>query len=237
MNRILEVSTRSGTAQFRPCAEEERAWGGRSFIAHHLQSEVEPGCDPLGPTNRLIIAHGLLGDTKLTTAGRVSIGGKSPLTGGVKEANVGGSCGRRMARLGIKAIILKDTPENRTPRILLVRNDGADLIDTPDLAGKETSTTLAYLRERFGAKTGVLAIGPAGEKLVRFAGIISDHAHSSSHNGVGAVMGSKNLKAIVVERGHPSAQTRAPGRCESVPAFGRPGGGGGRRGGAGHSAL
>jgi len=204
MNRILEVSTRSGTAQFRPCAEEERAWGGRSFIAHHLQSEVEPGCDPLGPKNRLIIAHGLLGDTKLTTAGRFSIGGKSPLTGGVKEANVGGSCGRRMARLGMKAIILKDTPENRTPRILLVRNDGAELIDAPDLAGRETSATLAYLRERFGAKTGVLAIGPAGEQTLTAALVATtDDAgvqlRVAGRGGLGAIMGSKGIKGIVVD--------------------------------------
>ncbi|MBU8913635.1 MAG: hypothetical protein KOO61_06390 [Spirochaetales bacterium] len=204
MNRILEVSTRSGTAQFRPCTEEEMRWGGRSFIAHHLQREVEPGCDPLGPRNRLIIAHGLLGDTKLTTAGRFSIGGKSPLTGGVKEANVGGSCGRRMARLGIKAIILKDTPENRTPRILLVRNDGAELIDAPDLAGKETSATLAYLRDRFGAKTGVLAIGPAGEQTLTAALVATtDDAgvqlRVAGRGGLGAIMGSKGIKGIVVD--------------------------------------
>ena len=204
MNRILEVSTRSGTAQFRPCTKEEVTWGGRSFIAHHLQREVEPGCDPLGPGNRLIIAQGLLGDTHLTTAGRFSIGGKSPLTGGVKEANVGGSCGLLMARLGIKAVILTEAPENLFPRVLLVRNDGAELIDAPELAGKETSETLAHLRSRFGPKTGVLAIGPAGEQTLTAALIATtDHTgvqlRVAGRGGLGAIMGSKGIKGIVID--------------------------------------
>ena len=204
MNRILEVSTRSGTAQFRPCTKEEVTWGGRSFIAHHLRREVEPGCDPLGPGNRLIIAQGLLGDTQLTTAGRFSIGGKSPLTGGVKEANVGGSCGLLMARLGIKAVILTEAPENLFPRVLLVRNDGAELIDAPELAGKETSETLAHLRSRFGPKTGVLAIGPAGEQTLTAALIATtDHTgvqlRVAGRGGLGAIMGSKGIKGIVID--------------------------------------
>ena len=204
MNRLLEVDTRQGTTAFRTCTEEEMGWGGRSFIIHHLLAEVDPGCDPLGHRNRLIIAHGLLGDSPLTTAGRYSIGGKSPLTGGVKEANVGGSFGRPLGRIGLKGIILKDTPAKPTPRILLVRRESAELIDAPELAGMETSATIARLRERFGARTGVIAIGPAGEQTLAAACIgTTDNTgvqlRVAGRGGLGAVMGSKGVKGIVVD--------------------------------------
>jgi len=204
MNRILEVNTRTGETSFRPCTKEETGWGGRAFIAQHLLSEVDPGCDPLGRINRLIIAQGLLGDTRLTTAGRFSVGAKSPLTGGVKEANVGGSFGTPMAALGLKAIILTDAPENRTPKVLVVRNDSAELVDSPQLAGVETSDTIAALREKFGKSVGVVAVGPAGEQMLGAACVATTdftgvQLRVAGRGGMGAVMGSKGIKAIVVD--------------------------------------
>ena len=113
MNNILKVNTRTGDIQLQKCTEEEMRQGGRSFIVHHMLKEVDPASDPLGRKNKLIIANGLLGDSSVTTAGRISIGGKSPLTGGVKESNVGGSAGKKIARLGFKAIVLEDVPEQQ----------------------------------------------------------------------------------------------------------------------------
>ena len=101
MNTIVRVNTRTRKVQALPSTEEESRWGGRSFIAHLLLREVEPTCEPLGRHNKLIFASGLLADTNVSTTGQMSVGGKSPLTGGVKESNVGGWAGKKLARLGI----------------------------------------------------------------------------------------------------------------------------------------
>ncbi len=93
MEKILRVNTRTGEVRTEPCAAEELRFGGRALIAHLVLKEVDLNCDALGRYNKFIVAAGLLGDTNVTTAGRYSIGGKSPLTGGVKEANVGGNAG------------------------------------------------------------------------------------------------------------------------------------------------
>jgi aldehyde:ferredoxin oxidoreductase len=204
MNKILRVNTRTGQIRWRNCSEEEQKWGGRSFIAHHFLKEVDPLCDPLGRHNRLIVASGLLGDTPVTTAGRISVGGKSPLTGGIKESNVGGFAGKKMARLGLKAVVLEDAPDNPRPRVLLVRKDGAELIDAPELKGRQTSETLQFLHEKFGDRTGVLLIGPAGEmRLAASCIATTDHTgvqlRVAGRGGLGAVMGAKGIKAVVLD--------------------------------------
>jgi aldehyde:ferredoxin oxidoreductase len=204
MERVLVVNTRTGELCFRSVTEEEVYEGGRSFIAHHFLRGVDPVCDPLGPKNKLIAAVGLLGDTSLTTAGRLSLGGKSPLTGGIKESNVGGLAGRRLARIGLKAVILEDIPEKPGCRVLVVRKDSAELIDIPDLKGAHTQKTIRYLKERFGDRPGMLCIGPAGEYKLGAAVIATtDHTgvqlRVAGRGGLGAVMGSKGIKAIIFD--------------------------------------
>ena len=166
MKTILRVNARTGEIRASACSEAERGWGGRSFIAHWLLANADPACDPLGRGSPLIIASGLLADTPVTTAGRLSVGGKSPLTGGVKEANVGGAAGRRMARLGLKAVIIEDAPDEPGCRALVVRRDRAELVDAPELVRTPTRETLRMLRERFGAGTGAL---PASAPRARCA--------------------------------------------------------------------
>jgi aldehyde:ferredoxin oxidoreductase len=202
VNTVLRVNTRTGDIRAETCAGQERAWGGRSFIAHHLLGEVDPSCEPLGRNNRLIVASGLLSDTAVTTAGRLSLGGKSPLTGGVKEANVGGAAGRKMARLGLKAVVLEDAPEEPRPRLLMVGKDRAELLEAPELGGLETSATLRSLRQRFGERIGALCIGPAGEMRQPAAAVATTDATGvqlrvAGRGGLGAVMGAKGVKAIV----------------------------------------
>ncbi len=204
MNKILRVDTRTGNIRFVKPTEEEMHEGGRSFIANHLMREVDPGCDPLGRKNHLIIATGLLGDTNLTTAGRLSIGGKSPLTGGVKESNVGGLVGRRMGRMGIKAVILEDVPESSKCYVLVVKNDSAVLVEKPELKWMEASPTIKVLKEEYGEKVGVLCIGPAGEyKLGAAVVATTDHTglqlRTAGRGGLGAVMGAKGVKAVVFD--------------------------------------
>ncbi|MFX0202537.1 MAG: aldehyde ferredoxin oxidoreductase N-terminal domain-containing protein, partial [Candidatus Hodarchaeota archaeon] len=98
MNWIVRVNTRNGRITRERASQEEMYWGGRVLISKFLLREVPPTCDPLGRHNKLIITPGLLGDTAVTTAGKFSVGGKSPLTHGVKESDVGGEAGRRIAR-------------------------------------------------------------------------------------------------------------------------------------------
>jgi len=202
VNTVLAVNTRTGEIRTTACSAEERRRGGRAFIAHHLLGEVDPACEPLGRKNRLIVASGLLADTAVTTAGRLSLGGKSPLTGGIKEANVGGAAGRIMARLGLKAVVLEEAPEDPKPRILFVGQGRAELLEAPELARKETSPTLAALRQRFGERIGALCIGPAGEMLLAAAAVATTDSSGvqlrlAGRGGLGAVMGAKGIKAIV----------------------------------------
>jgi aldehyde:ferredoxin oxidoreductase len=204
VNMVLRVNTRTGEIRAVACSEAEQPWGGRSFIAHHLLAEVNPACEPLGRSNRLIVASGLLADTAVTTAGRLSVGGKSPLTGGSKEANVGGSAGKAMARLGLKAVVLEDAPDEPQPRILHVDKDGARLQEAPELKGRETSATLNALRQRFGERVGALCIGPAGEMRLAAAAVATTDASGvqlrvAGRGGLGAVMGAKGVKAMVFD--------------------------------------
>ena len=204
MMKILKVNTRTAETSWRACTEEEQKWGGRAFIAHHFFEEVDPLCDPLGRKNRLILAAGLLGDAPVTTAGRISLGGKSPLTGGIKESNVGGYAGKKMARLGLKALVLEDAPEDPQPRVLLVRRDRAELIDAPELRGKGSSDTLSVLRKRFGDHCGLLVVGPAAEMGLAAACVATtDHTgvqlRVAARGGLGAVMGVKGIKAVVLD--------------------------------------
>ena len=203
MKTILRVNTRTGESRFSPCSEEEQPWGGRSFIAHHLLAQVDPACEPLGRRNQLIFASGLLADTSVTTAGRLSVGGKSPLTGGAKEANVGGSAGRRLAQLGLKAVVLEDAPDDPCCRILRIGADRAELIDAPELARMRTRETLRVLRQRFGERVGALCIGPAEMLLTAAVVATTDETgvqlRVAGRGGLGAVMGSKGVKAIVLD--------------------------------------
>jgi len=204
VKRIIRVNTRTGEVIQTAPTEEDLKWGGRGFIARTLLNEVPPTCEPLGRYNKLIISLGLFADTNLSTAGRLSIGGKSPLTGGVKECNVGGNAGKRLGRIGVKALILEDIPEKDTTRILYVSADEVKLIDAPHLKGKLVDETFEELRKEFGERKGFICIGPAGEMKLYAAGIAltddrGEQVRYAARGGLGAVMGSKGIKAIVID--------------------------------------
>ena len=187
-----------------PCSAEEERWGGRGLIAHLMLQEVRPTCEPLGRENKLIVASGWLGDTTVTTAGRCSVGGKSPLTRGVKEANIGGVAGSKLARLGIRALVLEDLPEKLESRVLWVGAGKAELLPAPELRTAPVNQTLALLAKRFGEKAGCFCVGPAGELGLHAAAVATtDHtgtqARFAARGGLGAVMGAKGIKAIVID--------------------------------------
>jgi aldehyde:ferredoxin oxidoreductase len=184
-------------------AEYERL-GGRGLVARIMLAEVPPQCDPLGPKNKLILAPGLLGGTSLSSSGRLSIGGKSPLTGGVKEANCGGSGGADLARLGVKALVVEGKPAEEKLFQLYLSGAGAELLPADDWRGLGTYATAARAQERWGAGYTVISIGQSGEFLMGAAGVACTGAGEqtsrvAARGGLGALMGSKGLKAIVLD--------------------------------------
>ncbi len=204
MRKIIRVDVRTDKITTENASEELRRICGRHFIARILNEEVEPTCEPFGRRNKFIISQGWFSDTNLSTTGKISIGGKSPLTGGIKESNTGGHFGKRMAKLGIKAVILEDIPEKGTStRVLYISSNDIKLIDTPGLQYKRVSDTIRLLREQFGTNIGIICIGPAGERKMAAAGLACPddkdvQIRFAARGGLGALLGSKGIKAIVV---------------------------------------
>jgi aldehyde:ferredoxin oxidoreductase len=172
--------------------------GGRAMIAHYLLTELAPGTDPLSADNLLIFAPGVLTGTPLSGASRHSVGARSPLTGGFGEAEVGGFWGAELKRCGWDGIVVRGA--SPTPVYLWIKDDAVEIRDAAHLWGKEIMDTEETLKAEVGERLArVCEIGPAGEKCVRIAGIVNDFKDIAGRAGLGAVMGSKRLKAIVVK--------------------------------------
>ena len=188
--KTLRVNTGSRQAAYENLKPEYRDLGNRGLVARVGLDEIPPACDPIGPENKLVIAQSLLAGTILATSGRMSIGGKSPLTGGIKEANIGGMIGKALTAHGIKLLIVEGAPANDDLFILLVKNDGSpELIERNDLVGMGNFTLVHQLREAYGQDSEMLVIGPAGEKLFRNACILA-------HTAKSAIFGSRLYCAV-----------------------------------------
>jgi aldehyde:ferredoxin oxidoreductase len=181
-----------------------RLLGGRALSARILLDEVPPNCEPLGAKNKLVIAPGLLAGTPVTSGSRVSCGAKSPMTNGIKEANCGGNIGIFLGRFGIKAVVLEGVPDEDNAYVLIIDKDGSSLITMNELKQLGAYETDQKLRARFGSEIGVLCIGPAGENRLKMAAIASSDPNGelkfAARGGLGAVMGSKGVKAVVVAK-------------------------------------
>lgn len=185
-------------------SDENALLGGRALTSRIVAEEVDPLCHPLSETNKLIIATGYMAGIPLTCCGRLSIGCKSPLTGGVKESNVGGDAGQKMAAIGVRAIIFEGKPAPNEAYILKVSKDGAELQKAQEFRGMKNYEVVEHLKEKFGKKAGILSIGVAGEMGLGAAGIAVMDAggkpgHFAGRGGCGAVMGSKGIKAVVFD--------------------------------------
>ncbi len=174
-----------------------RYLGGVGFISYYLLKEVPRGCDAFDPENRLIFAPGPVNGVPIPAAGRNAVGAKSPLSGGWGKTEVGGWFGAELKRAGWDAMVVQGKADN--PVYIWLDDDRVEIRDASHLWGKSTKETLATIREDLGdRRIRATLIGPGGEKLVRFACIINDLRHTGGRTGMGAVMGSKNLKAIAV---------------------------------------
>ncbi len=188
--------------------------GGAGFVSYFLLKELQQGIDPLGPENKLIFALGPVTGVPLPGSGRNCVGAKSPLTGGYAKSEVGGFWGAELKHAGYDAIIVEGKAEN--PVYLWIRDEEASIRDASHLWGKNTKETGQIIRDELGdSLIRVAGIGPAGENLVRFACIMNGLKDAAGRGGTGAVMGSKNLKAIAV-RGHKRLKVADPERLKEL---------------------
>lgn len=202
--QVWRVNVREQTLKFEDVPDSWKRLGGRGLIARIMVDEVDAKCDPLGPGNKLIFAPGLLVGHMLSSTDRISVGGKSPLTGGIKESNAGGRTGLHMTHLGIHALIIEDQPKDGGFWVLHLSLGGAKWEKADELAGLGVYETAPKLLEKYGDKVAIALIGPGGEMRMKSAGIQNldkDRVPSriNARGGLGAVMGSKGLKAIVFD--------------------------------------
>jgi aldehyde:ferredoxin oxidoreductase len=202
--KIWRINVRSKQHFVEEVPETWQHLGGRGLLARIMLDVVTPTCDPLGPNNILVFAPGLLVGHRLSSLDRISIGGKSPLTGGIKEANAGGRTGYHLTQLGIKALILEDRPVVGEWQVIHLSQAGVRFDDAQGILGKGVYESAANLTEAYGDDVAIALIGPGGELKLRAAGIQNIDMDKSpsriaARGGMGAVMGSKGIKAIVID--------------------------------------
>jgi aldehyde:ferredoxin oxidoreductase len=219
--KLLRVDMTRLVTHIEAFPEKWKYLGGRALSARILLEECDPECAPLETDNILVLAPGLMAGTSAPTSGRLSVGGKSPLTGGIKEANVGGDPGQDLMKLGYRAVIIKGKPADPELRFALdVTGDSATILPADEHKGKWNYPLIEDLTKTYTKKASFISIGPAGEMQLAGASVAcTDHSqerHPARHagrGGLGAVMGSKGLKYVSIEAG------RSPARKPADKAF------------------
>jgi len=201
--QILRIDLTAGgfSSEVIPESVLKKYMGGAALGIRLVFDEVADGTDCYAPQNRLFIGSGPLGGTRIGGSGSIGVVTKGPLTGGMASSQANGFFGAFLKFAGYDAIILQGAAPGWS--YIHIHGDKVEIRPASHLLGKTTDETESMLREELGKKEreiSVLSIGPAGENLVRFACIVTDQGHIAAHNGIGAVMGSKKVKAIVVER-------------------------------------
>jgi aldehyde:ferredoxin oxidoreductase len=201
--KLLRVNLTTGHREIEePDGRNYQYWlGGRGIIAHTLLKEVPPKVNPLGPENKIVFATGPLTGHKLIGTGRVSVGSKSPLSGGFGESEASGYWGPELKKAGFDAIIVEGI--SKTPVYLSIEDDSVEIRDASKIWGSEVRESIDWIQGDIGKrKCRIAVIGPGGENLVRFANIIADYSHVFGRGGMGAVLGSKHLKGIALQGDH-----------------------------------
>jgi len=206
MDKILRIDmgARGGPKAYEKLLGEYAGIGGRAMTSAIIAKEVPPLCHPLGEDNKLVIAPGLLSGSAAAMSGRISVGFKSPLTGGIKESNAGGQPSQMIGRLGYAAIVLEGKPKNDTIYKIIINKDGADIVPDNTLKMLGNYDLVAKIKKEYGDKIACISIGPAGEmKLaaasVAFTDMEMRPTRHAGRGGAGAVMGSKGVKVIIVD--------------------------------------
>jgi aldehyde:ferredoxin oxidoreductase len=213
--KILRVnlSTGEATAELLKPEMVRDYIGGRGLAARLLFDEVPPGADPLGPENKVVMASGPLAGTFVPAAGKLTFATKSPATGGWGESNIGGHLTAEIKYAGYDALVLEGAAER--PSYILIQNDAVEIRDAAHLWGKGALEAERALEAELGEEYQIATIGQAGENLVAFACVSHDFGRQAGRTGVGAVLGSKNVKAIAI-RGTGSIPIADPERAFSL---------------------
>ncbi|MBI5624630.1 MAG: aldehyde ferredoxin oxidoreductase family protein [Elusimicrobia bacterium] len=196
---ILRIDLTKKTHRKEQFTEEfARKWiGGRGFALKLLWDELKPGIDPLGPENKLLVVLGPIAGVPMPNSGKTIVAAKSPLTGTYADGNIGSHITIQLRKAGYDIMILEG--RSAKPEYVLVEDDKVTFHPAEDLWGKGTFDTQKVLEDKYGRTAGILSIGQAGENKVLFAVVRSMEGRAGGRPGIGAVMGSKNLKAIVVK--------------------------------------
>jgi aldehyde:ferredoxin oxidoreductase len=203
--KIIRVNTKTRNATTSELPAALAMLGGRELTSTIIATEVKSKADPLGPENKLVLATGLLAATPAPNFSRLSAGCKSPLTGGIKEANVGGKAGFALGQHGIRTIVLEGAPADGKFSDMIIRSDSSiawEVAREPKITGNYA--ICQDMGERYGSTASVISIGPAGANRMLMASIAVQDLQNyptrhAARGGPGAVMGSKGIKAIVIE--------------------------------------
>jgi len=203
MARVVRINMSSKEVREEESPEPLAGLGGRALTSRLVLREVPATCHPLGGANKLVFAPGVLTGTVAPSSGRTSVGAKSPLTGGIKESNAGGVPGQKLAKLGIQALVIEGAPSDHAWSVIEIDAGGVRIVSGKDYAGLGCYELNQRLAEKYG-NVGIIAIGPAGEMRLSGAGISMNDMENgpgryAGRGGLGAVMGSKGVKAIVVD--------------------------------------
>jgi aldehyde:ferredoxin oxidoreductase len=197
--KILHVDLSTGKLSVEEPEEDfyRKYLGGSALALHYLLKDMPPGADPLGPENILVLALSVVTGAGISGQSRLTAAAKSPLTGAIGDSQGGGFFPAEMKNAGFDALVIKGKSPN--PVYLWIQDGNYELRDASHIWGSITGEAEQSIREELGDKRiEVMQIGPAGEKAVRFAGIFSNSNRANGRTGMGAVMGSKNLKAVAV---------------------------------------
>jgi aldehyde:ferredoxin oxidoreductase len=201
MKKILHINMTTGQYAVADSSGPYLNLGGRALTSRIVSDEVSPKADPLGPDNRLVFAPGILAGTRVPNNGRLSVGAKSPLTNTIKEANAGGSAAQKLARLGIQAVVVEGCAQDLA--MVKIDTQGVTFFSASSMKGWGNYDLVEHLKGRFGPQSTLISIGPAGEMRSRAASVAVTspdlHIRMAARGGLGAVMGSKNLKAIIID--------------------------------------
>jgi aldehyde:ferredoxin oxidoreductase len=213
--KFIRVNMTEKSINIEDTPQDYIGLGGRGLTSIMINAEVPPQCDPLGPENKLIFAPGLLSGTPLVNTSRISVGAKSPLTGGIKESNAGGTVAAALGHLGITAIVIEgQAPAGELSFLRIDKQGNVSLIPAQAYQGMRTYKLVEEILGRYGQKNSVLCIGPAGEYRLASASIQASDVdgrpcRAAGRGGMGAVMGAKGLKALIIEQGGKSADAIA----------------------------
>ena len=205
MQKFIRINMTTLQSNTTEVPEKYVGLGGRALTSSFVNDEVIPTCHALGKNNKLIFAPGLLSGTSAPNSGRMSVGSKSPLTGTIKESNTGGSASQMLAKMGIKAFVVEGMPEGDTFYVIKLDMNGVSIEPAPSeiLGGCGNYEAIKILGEKYGSHVGIAIIGPAGEYRLPSANISfkdpEGNIRSAGRGGLGAVMGSKKVKAIVID--------------------------------------